>query len=136
MAENMLDRVLAIIRDVDKWLDAEVAADYVTEPLGQDWARVAKVAEETGEAIAALIAMTGQNPRKGVCGTLDDLLGELADVAMTGMFAIQHFTKDEGQTAAVLMKALEKAASRAAKAGYGTEREEVPYDRDFTGPVL
>ena len=82
--------MLAIIRNVNTWLDAEVAAGYAAEPLGQDWARVAKVAEEAGEAIAALIAMTGQNPRKGVCGTLDDLLGELADVAMTGILGIRH----------------------------------------------
>lgn len=113
-----LERVLVIIRNVDEWLDAEVSEDYRTDPLGQHWARVAKVAEETGEAIEALIALTGQNPRKGVCGTLDDLLGELGDVAMTGMFAIQHFTKDEQRTAAVIMAALEKAAKRAAEAGY------------------
>jgi NTP pyrophosphatase (non-canonical NTP hydrolase) len=110
--------VLAIIRNVDLWLDADVAETYQGQPLAQDWGRVAKVAEETGEAVEALIAYTGQNPRKGVCGTLDDLLGELADVAMTGMFAIQHFTKDETKTAAVLMAALEKAAGRAAEAGY------------------
>ena len=118
MTEDTLERVLAIIRNVDAWLDAEVGGDYGAEPLGQDWARVAKAAEESGEAVAALIAYTGQNPRKGVCGTLDELLGELADVACTGMFAIQHFTKDEQQTAAVILAAMEKAASRAAKAGY------------------
>lgn len=44
---------------------------------------------------------------------------ELADVAVTAMFAIQHFTKDENQTAAVVMASLEKAAQRAAEAGYG-----------------
>ena len=114
-----LGRVLAIIRNVDEWLDSEVSEDYKTDSLGQHWARVAKASEEVGEAIEALIALTGQNPRKGVCGTLDDLLGELADVAMTAMFAIQHFTKDEQQTGAVIMAALEKAASRAAQAGYG-----------------
>lgn len=114
-----LERVLAIIRDVDTWLDAEVSAGYQGQPLAQDWARVAKVAEEVGEAIDALIGCTGQNPRKGHYGTADDLLGELADVAVTGMFAIQHFTKDENKTAAVIMASLEKAAERAAEAGYG-----------------
>jgi hypothetical protein len=118
MAEDMLERLLEIIRNVDLWLDAEVAGEYAAAPLGQDWARVAKAAEEVGEAIAALIAMTGQNPRKGVCGTLDELLGELADTAMTAIFAIQHFTKDETRTAAVVVAAMEKAAKRAADAGY------------------
>lgn len=112
------DRVLAIIRNVDKWLDAEVSAGYQGQPLAQDWARVAKAAEEAGEAIDALIGCTGQNPRKGHSGTLEGLLGELGDVAVTGMLAIQHFTKDEWKTAAVIMTALEKAAKRAAEAGY------------------
>ncbi len=130
-----LGRVLAIIRNVDEWLDAAVSEDYKTEPLGQHWGRVAKIGEEIGEArdelilgtvdsaygraIAALIALTGQNPRKGVCGTLDGLLKELGDVVVTGMFALQHFTKNENQTAAAIMAALEKAAKRAAEAGYG-----------------
>lgn len=113
-----LKRVLEIIRNVDLWLDAEPEESYVGQPLAQDWARVAKASEEVGEAIEALIAYTGQNPRKGVCGTLDDLLGELADVAVTGMFGIQHFTKDTAWTAAVVMASLEKAAKRAAEAGY------------------
>lgn len=114
-----LNRVLAIIRNVDEWLDAEVSPGYQGQPLAQDWARVAKVAEEVGEAVDALIGCTGQNPRKGHYGTLDDLFGELGDVVVTGMFAIQHFSKDETRTAAVIMGALEKAAKRAAEAGYG-----------------
>ena len=111
-------RMLAAIRNVDAWLDSEAGDGYGPGSLAQDWGRVAKAAEEVGEAIAALIAMTGQNPRKGVHGTLDDLLGELGDVAVTGIFAIQHFTKNEHQTGAIVMAAMEKAASRAAAAGY------------------
>jgi NTP pyrophosphatase (non-canonical NTP hydrolase) len=118
MADDMPERLLTIIRNVDRWLDAEVAGEYAAQPLGQDWARVAKTAEEVGEAIAALIAMTGQNPRKGVCGTLGDLLGELGDTAVTAIFAIQHFTKDETRTAEIVIAAMEKAGARAEKAGY------------------
>ena len=118
-AEPTLSRVLEIIRNVDLWLDAEVAPEYKTQPLAQDWARVAKEAEEKGESIAELILATGQNPRKGRDpGAADRLCRELADRAMTNMFAIQHFTKDEHRTAAVIMGALEKAAKRAAEAGY------------------
>ena len=129
-----LERVLEIIRNVDRWLDGEVDGAYVAEPLAQDWARVGKIGEEIGEArdelilgavdsafgraVAALIALTGQNPRKGVCGTRDGLLKELGDTAITAIFAIQHFTKDEVQTGAVIMAALEKAGKRAAEAGY------------------
>jgi hypothetical protein len=114
-----LERVLTIIHNVDEWLDSDVAAEYRAQPLSQDWARVAKVAEEVGEAIDALIGCTGQNPRKGHYGEPEDLLAELADVAVTGMFAIQHFTKDNARTASVIMASLEKAAGRAAEAGYG-----------------
>lgn len=118
--ELATDRLRTIIRDVDTWLDAEVSPGYQGQPLAQDWARVTKVAEEVGEAIDALIGCTGQNPRKGHYGSAEDLLGELADVAVTGMFAIQHFTKDERRTFAVVMASLEKAAARAAEAGYGS----------------
>jgi NTP pyrophosphatase (non-canonical NTP hydrolase) len=93
---------LAAVAVIDLWLDSEVAAHYKDQPLAQDWARVAKAAEEAGEAVDALIRLTGQNPRKGMCGTLEELLSELADVAWTGVFAIQHFTKDPDMTDAVL----------------------------------
>ena len=89
-----------------------------------------------GEAIAALIAMTGQNPRKGVCGTLDGLLGELGNMAVTGIFAIQHFTKDEAKTFAVLTAAMEKAASRAAQAGYGGTEGGALDASGFDGPAI
>jgi len=134
-----LNEVLEIIEKVDAWLDGAVADTYRGQPLAQDWARTAKVTEETGEAreelaawrqaaldearvgeigipagrsIAALIAVTGQNPRKGVHGTREALLKELADVVCTGLFAIQHFTKDADVTWAVIAEALHKARSR------------------------
>lgn len=49
--------------------------------------RVGKVAEEYGEAWAALIGMHGQNPRKGRTHTEDDVVGELLDVALTALVA-------------------------------------------------
>jgi hypothetical protein len=60
--------------------------------------------------------------------TLDDLLGELADVACAGIFAIQHFTKDETRTAAAVMAAMDKAMSRALAA----KAAATPHD---AGPV-
>jgi len=87
----------ALVLWMDDDLDGQVADLYKDQPLAQDWARVAKVAEEVGEAIAALIGITGQNPRKGVYGTDDDLLDELADVALTGLYAMQHFIGGDGE---------------------------------------
>lgn len=58
-----------------------------------------KVVEELGEAVAALIGMVGQNPRKGVTHTEADLLGELFDVALTAYVAavtVQPHLLDSG----------------------------------------
>lgn len=83
-----------ILAGIDTWLDDNCADQYKDQPLAQDWARIAKLQEEAGEAIQKFIGYTGQNPRKGVCNSQDDVLDELADVAVTAMAAIQHFTKD------------------------------------------
>jgi len=107
-----LEEILEIIEAVDAHLDGAVAEAYRNQPLAQDWARIAKVTEEAGEAISELIAITGQNPRKGVHSTREALLKELGDVVCTGLFAIQHFTKDTDATWAVVSGALAKAMSR------------------------
>ena len=49
--------------------------------------RIGKVAEEYGEAWAALIGMFGQNPRKGRTHTEVDFVGELFDVALAAVVA-------------------------------------------------
>lgn len=100
---DMRDELGLLVEWMDADLDGEVAARYKGQPLAQDWARVAKVSEEVGEAIDALIGITGQNPRKGEYGDVNDLLTELADVALTGLYAIQHFTKDVDSTLDTLM---------------------------------
>lgn len=83
-----------IVEWMDNYLDEGVSGAYKEQPLAQDWARVTKLAEEVGEAVDALIGITGQNPRKGEYGSQEDLLSELADVALTGIYAMQHFHKD------------------------------------------
>lgn len=56
--------------------------------------RILKVTEEAGEAAGAWIGVIGQNPRKGVTHTLDDVAGELADVALTALVAIESLGLD------------------------------------------
>jgi len=86
-----------VIATVDHWLDENVDNKYKTQPLAQDWARIAKVIEELGEVIRALIAYTGQNPRKPIDHVADmKMLEELCDTALTSILALQHFTKDTG----------------------------------------
>jgi len=102
-----------IIEKADAWLDEGVAQAYKDQPLAQDWARVCKVIEELGEAIAELILWTGQNPRKGTDPDAEDrLLKELADVVMTGALAMQHFTKDVSRTQEILWASQAKLDSR------------------------
>jgi len=90
------------LRDLVEWmdddLDGNVAEGYKTQPSAQHWARVAKIIEEAGEACDALIGVTGQNPRKGFYGDWDHLYDELCDVALTGIYALQHFTKSADET--------------------------------------
>jgi hypothetical protein len=85
------------VADITAWLDA-----CNPHSAHEDSMRVLKLVEESGEAAAAYIGMAGQNPRKGVTHSLDDLLSELADVALTALCAIQHFTRDEQTTRAIL----------------------------------
>jgi hypothetical protein len=54
--------------------------------------RVMKLAEETGEAVAAYIGVTGENPRKGVTAAPDDLTGELCDVVLAALVALATVT--------------------------------------------
>jgi len=101
------------VREIDEWLDENVSVDYHNQPLAQHWARVAKVQEEKGEAIAELILLTGQNPRKPIDMTAyERLLMELADTAFTAILAIEHFTKDTFDTQNVLQEKLNTIHAR------------------------
>ncbi len=102
-----------LVEEVDEILDANVSDIYKQMPLAQDWARVSKVIEETGEAISELIAYTGQNPRKGEHPErYGAMLMELADTALTAIYAMQHFTKDTEMTESVLRHASARHLSR------------------------
>ncbi len=54
--------------------------------------RMMKIAEETGEAVAAYIGLAGANPRKGVTAGPDDLAGELCDVVLATLIALATVT--------------------------------------------
>lgn len=112
------------IADIDQWLDEETGIEYKEQPLAQDLARVCKVQEEEGEAIEAFLGMTGANPRKGISATRDDLLKELADRALTTIYAINHFTKDPRLTANIIEETLKRHQYRMSK--YYSERRPHP----------
>ncbi|MFJ9705697.1 MazG-like family protein [Streptomyces sp. NPDC101234] len=56
--------------------------------------RILKLSEEVGEVAEAVIGATGQNPRKGVTHTWEDVQGELCDVAITALVALRTLTPD------------------------------------------
>lgn len=110
----MRDDELAAIHAIDAWLDSGCSPGYQRQPLAQDWARVAKITEEAGEAVSELILATGQNPRKPLDpAAAERLLDELADAALTAILAIQHFVKDADATDAILRERLERTRKRA-----------------------
>lgn len=102
-----------MITEIDAWLDGMAGKLYQDQPLAQDWARVSKVIEEAGEAIAELILYTGQNPRKPLDSQAKArMLKELADVQATATLAMQHFTKDENMTLAIIAENWAKIYAR------------------------
>ncbi|MEV6999441.1 MazG-like family protein [Streptomyces sp. NPDC093982] len=72
------------------WLDTD-------QPIGGKEGmllRMLKLSEEVGEVAEAVIGATGQNPRKGVTHTWDDVQGELCDVVITALVALRTLTPD------------------------------------------
>lgn len=95
---------------LSRWIDAPNAH---RDPEAQAWSRIAKVAEEHGEAVAAYIGATGQNPRKGVTHSLDDVTDELLDVALTALAAVEHLRGHDGRAFDLLAAKLAAVARRA-----------------------
>lgn len=89
----MEDMPWDIIAELDEWLDHNVGVQYLREPLAQDAMRLTKIGEEFGEAIAAFIAFTGQNPRKPELGSKLEFLSEVIDTMITCVLCVEHFTK-------------------------------------------
>ncbi|MFF3331192.1 MazG-like family protein [Streptomyces sp. NPDC002888] len=56
--------------------------------------RMLKLSEEVGEVAQAVIGATGQNPRKGVSHTWEDVQSELCDVAITALVALRTLTPE------------------------------------------
>jgi hypothetical protein len=105
---------------LSEWIDKGNAH---RDPEAILWGRVAKLTEEAGEAVAALIGMTGQNPRKGVTHTVDDVVAELLDVAITALGAVEHLTGNQGHALPALCAKADAVHSRAVVAAAGGDGE-------------
>ncbi|WP_280851849.1 MazG-like family protein [Streptomyces sp. SAI-041] len=75
------------------WLEA----DQPDQPVGGREGlllRMLKLSEEVGEVSEAVIGAMGQNPRKGVSHSWEDVQGELCDVVITALVALRTLTPD------------------------------------------
>lgn len=95
------------IAAINLWLDAKNMAIpdddpmrvmKISEEIMEAYEVLASIAMANGRAATAYIGMTGQNPRKGVTHYRSDLCLELADVAITALCALAHFTGNNPDT--------------------------------------
>jgi NTP pyrophosphatase (non-canonical NTP hydrolase) len=87
--------ILRAVRAAVAWLDAHQGIGPEQQTI-----RMLKLVEEAGEAARAWIGVIGQNPRRGVTHTVDDVAAELADTALTALVAIESLGLDSGQAMA------------------------------------
>ena len=101
----MDERTWDIVGQLVQWLNDSSTLPPETERL----LRVMKLSEEVGETTQAIIGVLGQNPRKGVTHTWQDVEAELCDVILTAMVALTTFNSDARK---VFAERLEHVAAR------------------------
>src|ERR1700729_1485872 len=89
-----MDDAWGTIEEIVRWLDNSSTLPPETEKL----LRIMKLTEETGEVTQAVIGTLGQNPRKGVTHSWDDVQAELCDVILTAMVALTTLAPDARET--------------------------------------
>lgn len=100
------------IRTLSAWIDNS----YPEEMIGTELharRRIDKLMEEVGEVGQALGGWSGENPRKGITHTRDDVLDELLDVAITALGAYSALTRHEGDVLYALDLKLDFVLDRA-----------------------
>jgi NTP pyrophosphatase (non-canonical NTP hydrolase) len=89
-----MDDAWGTIEEIVRWLDDSSMLAPETEKL----LRIMKLTEEAGEVTQAVTGTLGQNPRKGVTHTWEDVQAELCDVIFTAMVALTTLTPDARDT--------------------------------------
>lgn len=97
---------------MSQWID-DHPANRRRSPLENLMLRTSvKMHEERGEVNAALIGMSGQNPRKGVTHSIDDVESELLDWAVVALGGVEHIHGNDGSSMARLAAKLVKIHDR------------------------
>ncbi|MFG3022576.1 MazG-like family protein [Streptomyces sp. NPDC048254] len=110
------------VEDLWTWLDANRKHGGETGLV----LRMLKLTEEVGEVAQAVIGATGQNPRKGVTHTWEDVQGELCDVVITALVALRTLTPD---TEGVFGRHLERVTERSLGQSTNTPPSDGPMPR-------
>lgn len=84
------------VRRLSSWIDDSYPAGIDQELHLRR--RIGKLMEETGETAQALGGYTGENPRKGLTHTREDVMKELLDVAVTALGAWEHMDGNRGNS--------------------------------------
>lgn len=95
---------------LSRWVN-EGNADRSSDALL--WIRCSKPAEEAGEVISALNAVTGANPRKGAVDGVHLLIEELLDTAVAALAAVEHLTGHAGAALVLLDDKVRRVHDRA-----------------------
>lgn len=98
------DDLFEIVPTLVAWHDAHARCDREQRGL-----RIAKAGQEAGEAMEAWFGVVGNNPRKGVSHTLDDVVDELGDTVLAALIAIASVGRDPAE---VLGATVAKCLSR------------------------
>jgi len=89
-----------MIARFSRWIDGSYPPTMDAELVLRR--RIDKLMEEVGEVGQALGGMVGENPRKGVTHTREQVMGELLDVAFTALGAWEHMDENRGRSAEAL----------------------------------
>ncbi|MFE3872831.1 MazG-like family protein [Kitasatospora sp. NPDC059146] len=122
----MDSRIWESVDHLVAWLDDQSTQSPQEERL----LRLLKLSEEIGEVGAAVIGATGQNPRKGVTHTWEDVQHELCDVVFSALVALRTLTPD---AARVFDERLAYVEQRSAASRDTAEQETAEQDPSTRG---
>jgi len=86
------------------------------------WRRCTKAVQEIGEVMEALAGVVGENPRKGVTHTMEDVEDELLDVAVSALGAVAHLHDNACDVGGLLSAHVHKIHARMKEATSGAAK--------------